>query len=437
MSSRVIFAAVAAELSICVVAMTGCASGDSGKGFGGAPSHSTHPTATPAGTYAASASVTKQYGITEWRSYFGPNEIVLTGYRSDGTAARGAQFAWFAPSQGSVGHTRLTMLDGSGAVLRRMVGGGEAGHLSNEQIALIQTMRSDVAMGRKPAVHKLAEPSSGRHLSLHLQDGSGGSIYGNGPGQGPQCFEASTDPSTVIDASGCIVGAFTFETVVGGLMAMGSCAQWAVDNAKTSTTCNAENSQYCNNDTPPTCNYGQDSSTNPPPAPQAQCDQACICANYGVYNGMPCSTTCVDNSACSSGQECHWGSCGPERFPHQSERLAAESGVVLHQRQRDDRSDDGPGRVLERQRPGKLGRILGRRQQQQLVRDGHDRWRSGDGQQRRRVDLERKRRQRRRPVRGRWRVLRAGLGLLSRRVQLGHVRRERRQQQLVGGRQRQ
>ena len=309
MSSRVLFAAVAAGLPIVVAMTSGCASGSKPTGFGGGSGgQAPHTTAAKAlGTYAASASVTKQYGITEWRTFFGNSQMVVTGYRSDGTAARGVQYAWFAPAQGSVGHTRLTMLDGSGAVLRRMVGGGESGHLSSEQIAFMQTMRSDVAMGRQPQVRK-----------LHPLDEPAPS-YGNSPGQGPQCFEASTDPATVLDGSGCILGAATFETVVGGLMAMGTCAQWYLDNEKTNMTCANENSTYCNNDNPPTCNYGQDPSTqNPPPAPQAQCDQACICANYGVYNGMPCSQTCVDNNSCGSGQECHWGSCGPAAAPADS-----------------------------------------------------------------------------------------------------------------------
>ncbi len=299
-----IFAAVAAEICVFVAAASGCATGTRAHGFGDSPAASSQVPAKPLGTYAASASVTQKYGITEWRTYFGKNQMVVTGYRANGSAAGGMQFAWFAPAQGSVGHTRLTMLDGSGAVLRRLVGGGEDGHLSNEQLALVQTMRSDVAMGQKPAIHKLHATRAATYSKL--DDAV------SGPNMGPQCFEASTDPSTVIDASGCIVGAFTFETVVGGLMAMGSCAQWQVDNMKTSMTCDTENSQSCNTDTPPTCNYGQDSTTPAAPtAPQAQCDQACICANYGVYNGMPCSTTCTDNSACGSGQECHWGSCGP------------------------------------------------------------------------------------------------------------------------------
>ena len=309
MSSRVLFAAVAAGLPIVVAMTTGCASGSSPHGFGGGSGgNAPHTTAAKAlGTYAASASVTHQYGITQWRTFFGANQMVVTGYRADGTAARGVQFAWFAPAQGSVGHTRLTMLDGSGSVLRRMVAGGESGHLSNAQIGFIQTMRSDLAMGRQPQVRK-----------LHPLDEPAPS-YGNSPGQGPQCFEASTDPTTVLDGSGCILGAATFETVVGGLMAMGTCTQWYLDNQKANMTCASENSTYCNNDNPPTCNYGQDPSTqNPPAAPQPQCDQACICANYGVYNGMPCSQTCTDSASCGSGQECHWGSCGPAAAPADS-----------------------------------------------------------------------------------------------------------------------
>ena len=309
MGSRLIIAAVAAELSIFAMTASGCASSSTPQGFGG----SWAPAPTPLGTYLASGSMTQQYGITEWRTYFGKNQMVVTGYRADGTAARGVQFAWFASAPESTGHTRLMMLDGTGAVLRRMVGGGESGHLSNTQIALIQTMRSDLAMGRQPAngtVHGSSLSLRGSGGSLHLLDDSSGPTYGTSPNQGPQCFEASNDPSIVLDGSGCIVGAATFETVVGGMMAMGTCAQWYLDMQKAQMTCNNENSTYCNNDTPPTCSYGQDPSA-PVPAPQSQCDQACICANYGVYNGMPCSQTCVDNSACSSGQECHWGSCGP------------------------------------------------------------------------------------------------------------------------------
>jgi hypothetical protein len=312
MGSKVLFIAIATEIGVVTAAASGCATGSSPHGFGSSPATTT---ATPLGAYAASTSMQQKYGIAEWRSFVGRKQIVVTGYRADGTAARGVQLAWFPKTSGSVGHTRLMMLDGSGAVLRRMVGGGESGHLSGAQIELLQTMRYDLSKGPMPASSPLHGTSFGAGGgSLHPLDWpSSFPVSGNTPGTGPQCLAAWNNPSIPIDASGCGFGAATFETVMGGVVALGTCTQWYGEVKDAQAKCDAENQASCNN-TDGTCNFGQDDAgagAGQTPMPQSQCDQDCICANYGTSNGMPCSRTCVDNGACDSGQECHWGSCGP------------------------------------------------------------------------------------------------------------------------------
>src|SRR6516165_3416573 len=102
MGFRAILAAFAAELSIFVTATTGGALSTTIDGFGAPPA----ATATPLGSYLASATMTQKYGIAESRTHFGKNQMVVTGYRAAGPAARGVQFARFASTAGSTGHTR-------------------------------------------------------------------------------------------------------------------------------------------------------------------------------------------------------------------------------------------------------------------------------------------------------------------------------------------
>ncbi|HEY6463321.1 MAG TPA: hypothetical protein VIY73_24310, partial [Polyangiaceae bacterium] len=47
--------------------------------------------ALPLGIYPASPRMEQLYGIVEWRTFIGRAQIVITGYRADGSAARGVQ----------------------------------------------------------------------------------------------------------------------------------------------------------------------------------------------------------------------------------------------------------------------------------------------------------------------------------------------------------
>jgi len=285
MGSRVFVSSLAVELCVVLAAASGCSSGSPLTGFGPAPY------AKPVGANAASASVTTEYGITEWRTYVGRRQTVVTGYRADGTAARGMEFAWFASTPQSVGHTRITMLDGTGAVLRRMVGGAQTGHLSNAQFQLIQTVRADLtaAAPAPSAIHGASVGGGGPRLldnssGVHLLDDS------NSP-----C--ATKVPPMVVDGAGCgmAVGKVVVSKGKAGVPDMlGNCGQFGVDVY-----------DYATCEDPPATD-----PQPPQPMPQQQCDSACMCANYGQYDGMPCNTPCTSDAGCSGGQVCSFGGCG-------------------------------------------------------------------------------------------------------------------------------
>jgi hypothetical protein len=261
--------------------------------------------ATPLGTYPASAIMTKEYGITKWHSFMGRSQLVITGYRADGHAARGVQVAWFPSVPGAKGHTRLLMLDGTGATLRRMVGGGKTGKLSAAQVELLNTMRYDimVAPGSGAVMGAVAgggpiqlrDVAWGRSM-LHPLDGT--------PGTGPQCQEAWTDPSIDLATVSCGMGAALWWTGAGGVEAAIACTAMALEIAKAKTICNAEDAASCNTATPPACNFGgSPPSMNPPPMPQPKCDTACICANFPTSPGCNMNIgPCGYDSDCSGGE---------------------------------------------------------------------------------------------------------------------------------------
>ena len=53
----------------------------------------------------------QKYGITEWDLFLGKQQIVVTGYRADGSAARGVQIAWFRETPTVAAHVRLQVFD--------------------------------------------------------------------------------------------------------------------------------------------------------------------------------------------------------------------------------------------------------------------------------------------------------------------------------------
>ena len=265
-----------------------------------------------AGLFSASELVTKRYGITRWGSFQGPNWIVLTGYRADGAAVRGVEMSWFASTSTTPGYTRLRMRDGSGATLRRVVDGGQSGHLSIEQIAFLQVARGDL-MRPNALLKSGVQMRQGLRRPGALVRGAQGQVGplevspGSGPSQGPQCLAAWLDPEIAVHGIGCGASIATFETVAGAIEAMGTCTLWYLTMRHAEQICALENQASCSGN-PPTCNF--DPNATIAPAPQPACDEQCICANYGVYNGRPCLQSCVTDS-CPAGQTCHWGSCGP------------------------------------------------------------------------------------------------------------------------------
>jgi hypothetical protein len=104
---------------------------------GGFASASTTPRALPLGVFPASAIMTQKYGIVEWRFFSGRSQRVVTGYRADGSAARGVQLAWFPKTSQSEGHLRMLMLDGSGAAVRRMSSGNVTGSITPLQAEVL------------------------------------------------------------------------------------------------------------------------------------------------------------------------------------------------------------------------------------------------------------------------------------------------------------
>ena len=422
MGSKILVASIAVELCVVLVAASGCASGSQPRGFGGAPPPATGTQAMPLGTYPASASLSQKYGIAEWRTYVGKTQIVVTGYRADGTAARGMQLAWFPSTATSVGHTRLTMLDGTGAVLRRMVGSGETGHLSTEQTDLLQTMRYDLARAPRPAFTPLHGSSfGGGPGTVHVLDDSSGMPSGTSPNTGPQCMKAMTDPSIPIDAAGCGFGAATFETVMGGIVALGTCTQWYAETKAAQATCDTENSANCNGDT---CNFGQNDSAAAPDADAAVRQRLRVRQlRRGRWSALQQDLRGQQRLRLRTGVPLGLvrTRAGQERQSHRSERLAARPRrALLRQRRRDGRSVERAGGVLEQRR---IRWIVGGRKRK-LVRHRPRRNRPDDGRkQQRRIGLGWL--ELRRLLRRRWGGLCAGLGLLPRCVQRGHVRNER------------
>jgi hypothetical protein len=118
---------------------------------GGFASAST-PRALPLGVFPASAIMTQKYGIVEWRFFSGRSQRVVTGYRADGSAARGVQLAWFPKTPTSEGHLRMLMLDGSGTAVRRTSSGSVTGSLTPLQAeVLVYSAYDAVRYGKEAA----------------------------------------------------------------------------------------------------------------------------------------------------------------------------------------------------------------------------------------------------------------------------------------------
>jgi len=122
-------------IGLCATAAgMACGPHQGGKGFA---STSTTPRALPLGVFPASAIMTQKYGIVEWRFFSGRTQRVVTGYRADGSAARGVQLAWFPKTAQSAGHIRMMMLDGTGTAVRRMSTGEVTGTITPLQAEVL------------------------------------------------------------------------------------------------------------------------------------------------------------------------------------------------------------------------------------------------------------------------------------------------------------
>jgi hypothetical protein len=351
-SSRVPMRSLAAAVGVCVLT-----AGAGGCGPG-SPQPSAGPAARTLGSYSASAYVTRKYGIAEWRATYGPNWVVMTGYGADGNAARGVEMSWFSSTSTAPGHTRLKMLDGSAAVLRRTVNGGQSGHLSDAQFRFVQAMRSDLMLsGASPGGHsgQLSNAQLGLHrapdgdpmlpdaslgnrrgmVAQRFPDSSTSSLLAS-PDAGPRCLEAQLESMTILDLAGCLTGVVRFVRNPRGELkdprglgeTLSSCVELYSDQRHIAEVCAQENEASCSGD-PPTCNFEQNAPT-PEPQPPG-CDKACLCANLGTYFGEPCNTPCVNNFACAQGEECHYGSCGPApaKDDHPTEESVSHRNLIV------------------------------------------------------------------------------------------------------------
>ena len=273
----------------------------------------TGKSASPLGVYPASASMTQKYGIVEWRAFFGKTQIVITGYKADGTAARGVQLAWFKATTKVPGHTRVMMLDGTNATLRRMVGGAKSGKLSSDQMLLVEMIRYD--MMRSASSSALTGSSFGGN-GLRAEDLGGGRLHTEGvgaPGQGPDCQAAQADVAKSNEALACGVdlGSIALDpNTVNTLGATASCSQWYLDSQHAQSVCDAENTTSCVTDTDgsQSCTFPDQSSSNDSSSGSQQCDTQCLCANFKDAPGCAHVGPCTDDSSCSDGQTCQSGS---------------------------------------------------------------------------------------------------------------------------------
>ncbi len=309
-----------AAVALCVLTAgaVGCSSGAS------QPLAQT-PTQT-LGARSASAFVTKKYGITEWRASQGSNWIVVTGYRADGRAARGVAMAWFPSTATAPGHARVKMLDGSGAVFRRTVNGGQSGHLSDSQFAFVQAMRGDLLLSgassggesgsssRSTLVQASGSDRMGPAASVEGGLGVASQPLGDStpslPGEGPRCREAQEMTWT------------KFGHRLKCVLFLG-CGERMQDSADAVAACYNEDREACKDYPQLPCDFKPiDPKTSDAETPE--CDdneKECVCAEVGTYYGEPCGKACGDGAqasalrttlAAADGNEV--GACGLEDF---------------------------------------------------------------------------------------------------------------------------
>lgn len=269
--------------------------------------------ASPLGVFPASSSMTQKYGIVEWRLFFGKKQTVVTGYASDGSAVRGVQLAWYPAANGMAAHTKLSMLDGSGTSIRRMVGGGITGHFSDEQKLVFDTMRYDLARAKPAAAGVKGSSYAG---GLQAQDFGAHTLDTTGaPNGGPDCQAEQMKEAQTTDSFDCasgVAGLIEMPETLGASAAaagsaLGSCASWYYNSEHVQSVCDAENTTGCDSDG--NCTF-PDPQSDGSATPQQQCDTQCLCANYpdtaqGCGQVGPCSA----DSDCSNGETCQGSTC--------------------------------------------------------------------------------------------------------------------------------
>jgi hypothetical protein len=319
--------------AVCAVLaeVSGCATKPS-TGFGVAAGP-----AVAIGSFPANATMTRDYGIVEWRLFVGAKQYVITGFRPDGSPARGVQVAWFAQAGTTLGHLRLTMLDGTLAAVRRYVGGATTGALTENQVAVVLSQIADIrnatTVHAKGALRTVDVARVGSS-DLRVQDA---------PDTGPECTSAQGDAAT--NAVGCAGGSIIDSPKVAGPIGFGigvvnlvnSCLSWAQSAYQASGTCSQENAIACQtNQTDPdnpvtNCNF--DGGDPFPYTYDGGLSQSELCANYPSSPGCNMNVgPCTSDTECSGGETCQPSTAGGSGKTCQP---AAEGGAA------DAAADDG------------------------------------------------------------------------------------------------
>jgi hypothetical protein len=250
----------------------------------------------------------KMYGISQWKLFSGLHHSTVTGYGPDGSAVQGFDVAWFPrAADGTPGYLRLTMLDGSGAIVRRYVGGRTTGELSPSQIQLLSTEMSDFNQYFVAEAREGASTSNLRGMALDvgtlhsLDMGTGAAAQ---PNTGPQCTAAQSGVNS--QGVSCAMSASASWDALAWWSIASNCGAFEYEALAAANTCAGENAQNCSADG--TAGQSCDFSGSQPtledaagPAPQQQLTQQDLCANYPGSSSCPSLAptdgSCTANSA--------------------------------------------------------------------------------------------------------------------------------------------
>jgi len=285
-----------------------------------APATGFAPVAVAVAGAPASSSMLQMYGISQWKLFSGLHHSTVTGYGPDGSAVQGFDVAWFPrAADGTPGYLRLTMLDGSGAIVRRYVGGRTTGELSPSQIQLLSTEMSDFNQYFVAEAREGASTSNLRGMALDvgtLHSLDMGTGAGAQPNTGPQCMAAQSGVNS--QGVSCAMSASADWDPLAWAMTASNCGAFEYEALAAANTCAGENAQNCSADG--TAGQSCDFSGSQPtledaagPAPQQQLTQQDLCANYPGSSSCPSLAptdgSCTANSDCTVGDTCGGGYC--------------------------------------------------------------------------------------------------------------------------------